>query len=163
IVSRVIERARLGPSGVRIEGVDDLMIRFAKCCHPLPGDHIIGFVTRGRGVSVHRTDCPNRVQFTAALDRRVPVHWHVAKDQHFLAGINILAEDRKGLLGDISEAISNTDTNIRSARARAVDGRASNVFVLEVENLQQLRRVMKKVKRIRGVLSVERMDELEGV
>ena len=163
IVGRVVDRARRSPTGVRVEGVDNLMIRLAQCCHPLPGDHIIGFVTRGRGISIHRTDCPNRLQFMSELERRVPVQWHVAKDQYFLTGINIIAEDRKGLLGDLSEAIADTDTNIRSAKASTGDSRASTIFVLEVANLQQLRRVMKKVKRVHGVLSVERLNEIEDV
>ena len=161
LVSKVIERARRSPSGVRIEGMDDLMVQLAKCCHPLPGDHIVGFVTRGRGITVHRTDCPNRVQFMGEFHRRVPVQWHVTKDQRFLTSITVLAEDRKGLLGDLSEAISHTDTNIQSARAETGDGRALTIFVLEVGNLQQLRRVMKRVRRVRGVVSVDRMDELE--
>ena len=138
IVGKVIDRARRSPTGVRVEGVDNLMIRLAKCCHPLPGDHIIGFVTRGRGISIHRLDCPNRLQLMRESDRRVPVQWHVNKNQYFLTGINVVAEDRKGLLGDISEAIADTDTNIQSAKASAVDSQASTIFVLEVANLQQL-------------------------
>ncbi|UCE20638.1 MAG: bifunctional (p)ppGpp synthetase/guanosine-3',5'-bis(diphosphate) 3'-pyrophosphohydrolase [Gemmatimonadota bacterium] len=162
LVGKVIERARRSPTGVQVEGVDNLMIRLAKCCHPLPGDHILGYVTRGRGISIHRIDCPNRLQLMSEADRRVPVQWHVDKDQSFLTGINVVAEDRKGLLGDLSEAIADTDTNIQSAKASTVNSRASTIFVLEVANLQQLRRVMKKVKRVQGVLSVERLSELES-
>ena len=162
IVGRMIDRARRSPTGVRVEGVDNLMIRLSKCCHPLPGDHIIGFVTRGRGISIHRTDCPNRIQFMEEIDRSVSVQWHVDKDQYFVTGINVVAEDRKGLLGDISEAIADTDTNIQSARASTVNSKASTIFVLEVANLQQLRRVMKKVKRVQGVESVERLNEVDG-
>jgi guanosine-3',5'-bis(diphosphate) 3'-pyrophosphohydrolase len=161
LVGKALERARRSPTGVRVEGVDNLMIRLSKCCHPIPGDHIIGYVTRGRGISIHRNDCPNRLQFMSDADRSVPVQWHVAKDQSFLTGINIVSEDRKGLLGDLSEAISNADTNIHSAKASTVNSHASTIFVLEVANLQQLRRVMKKIRGVRGVINVERLSELE--
>jgi GTP pyrophosphokinase len=85
----------------------------------------------------------------------------VGKDQHFLTCINVVSVDRKGLLSDLSEAITDTDTNIRSAKAGSGGSQASTLFVLDVANLQQLKRVIKKVQRVRGVQSVERVNEFE--
>lgn len=160
-IKRFIRRAKR-PMGVRVQDVDNLMIHFAKCCQPIPGDHIIGFITRGRGVSVHRTDCPNSIKLMDNPERRVEVSWDVGKGQPFLARIGVVANDRPGLLRDVSKAISTTDnTNIKSANMEGDADRADGLFLVEVKNLQHLVRVMKKVKRVSGITKVERVDRLD--
>lgn len=157
-LDRLIRRER-EHQGVRIQDVDNLMVHFAKCCQPIPGDNIVGFITLGRGVSIHRTDCPNGIRLMEDVERRVEVSWDIDRAQTFPVRISVLAHDRPGLLSDISRAISTTDnTNIKSARMDSDAAKADGMFVVEVRNLQHLVRVMKRVKRVSGVTRVERVD-----
>jgi GTP pyrophosphokinase len=142
--------------GVRIQGVDNLMVAYAKCCQPVPGDDVVGIVTRGRGVTVHRTDCPNTFEGRVAAERRVPVDWSAAPDDAFTVKLSIFGRDRKSLLADIAKAISITNTNIRTAGIKASDRNARGAFVVEVRDLNHLREVMKAIGQVEGVDAVER-------
>ena len=142
--------------GVRIQGVDNLMVSYAKCCQPVPGDPVVGIVTRGRGVTVHRTDCPNTFDGRVAPERRVLVDWSAAAEESFSVKLSIYGVDRKSLLADIAKAISTTNTNIRTAGIKASDRNARGAFVVEVRDLAHLREVMKAVERVEGVEAVER-------
>ncbi|HLF06858.1 MAG TPA: bifunctional (p)ppGpp synthetase/guanosine-3',5'-bis(diphosphate) 3'-pyrophosphohydrolase [Thermoplasmata archaeon] len=142
--------------GVRIQGVDNLMINYAKCCQPVPGDAVVGIVTRGRGVTVHRTECPNTFEDRAPSERRLIVDWDAAEGDSFVVKLSIYGVDRKSLLADIAKAISATNTNIRTAGIKARDRNAQGAFVVEVRDLNQLRVVMRAIERVKGVESVER-------
>ena len=142
--------------GVRIQGVDNLMVSFARCCQPVPGDSVVGIVTRGRGVTVHRTDCPNTFNDRVAPERRVLVDWSAAPEDAFSVKLSIYGQDRKSLLADIAKAIATTNTNIRTAGIKANDRNARGAFVVEVRDLAHLRQVMKAVEQVDGVDAVER-------
>ncbi len=154
--------------GVRIQGVDNLMVTYAKCCQPVPGDPVVGIVTRGRGITVHRTDCPNTFEDRVAPERRLLVDWDAAPEDSFVVKLSVYGEDRKSLLADIANAISVTNTNIRTAGIKASDQRARGAFVVEVRNLKHLREVIKAVEKVEGVDAVEReqvfrrTDERDG-
>jgi GTP pyrophosphokinase len=142
--------------GVRIQGVDNLMVTYAQCCQPVPGDPVVGIVTRGRGVTVHRNDCPNTFEGRVAAERRVPVDWSAAPDDSFTVKLSIFGQDRRSLLADIAKAISTTNTNIRTAGIKANDRNARGAFVVEVRDLNHLREVMAAVEKVDGVDAVER-------
>ncbi|MEK7314972.1 MAG: bifunctional (p)ppGpp synthetase/guanosine-3',5'-bis(diphosphate) 3'-pyrophosphohydrolase [Candidatus Eisenbacteria bacterium] len=142
--------------GVRLQGVDNLMLTYAKCCQPVPGDAVVGIVTRGRGVTVHRTDCPNTFDGRVMPERRVVVEWSSATDESFAVKLSIYGADRTSFLADIAKAIAATNTNIRTAGIKASDKNARGAFVVEVRDLDHLRQVMQAVERVPGVEAVDR-------
>jgi guanosine-3',5'-bis(diphosphate) 3'-pyrophosphohydrolase len=142
--------------GVRLQGVDNLMVSYARCCQPVPGDPVVGIVTRGRGVTVHRMDCPNTFDGRVAPERRVVVEWSRAADEAFAVKLSIYGVDRTSLLADIAKAIAATNTNIRTAGIKASDRNARGAFVVEVRDLDHLRQVMKAVELVPGVEAVDR-------
>jgi len=142
--------------GVRLQGVDNLMVTYARCCQPVPGDSVVGIVTRGRGVTVHRTDCPNTFDGRAAPERRIAVEWATAADESFAVKLSIYGVDRTSLLADIAKAIAITNTNIRTAGIKASDRNARGAFVVEVRDLDHLRQVMQAVEKVPGVEAVDR-------
>ncbi|HEX7549781.1 MAG TPA: TGS domain-containing protein, partial [Candidatus Methylomirabilis sp.] len=148
--------------GVRIRGVDDILIRFSKCCNPVPGDAIIGFITRGRGVSVHTADCPNTVSLMADPERQIAVSWDGRRKEAHPVQIRVkIGKDRPGVLAEITAAISGTNTNIAHAEIRVTKERTGvNTFVLEVSDLQQLQAVMQAIQKVDGVVGVERVKTL---
>ena len=154
VLTKFVERVRGSTSGVKVRGLDNLLIRFAKCCQPVPGDPIIGYITRGRGVSIHRKDCPNIVE---DLERRIAVSWDVEKDQSFFVGLKVYGNDRTGLLGEISKTITDSDINITSATMKTADGLADGEFMIQVEHVNQLERVIRRIKKLKGVEQVERL------
>jgi len=143
-------------SAIQIGGIDDVMVRFGKCCNPLPGDEIVGFITRGRGVTVHSSDC------SFALDsdpeRRVEIVWTRDKKSALPVKIRVTCHDQKGILANISQAISNCEANIISAHIQStVDRMGVNIFEVEVTDLEHLRRVMNAIQKLAGVNHVERL------
>ena len=155
-------RIKAAEEGIQIEGVDDILVHFAKCCTPLPGDEIIGFITRGRGVTIHTGDCSNMVAFRYDRERQIRVYWdEQVKIPHQVKIRVIIAEDRPGLLADISAAISSTNANIAQAEIRVTEEkRGVNTFVLEVLDLNQLQGAIQAIRRVRGVMGVERVRTL---
>jgi GTP pyrophosphokinase len=148
---------RHSTSGIKVAGEEDIMVRFAKCCSPLPGDPVVGFITRGRGVTVHRRDCDKALDLDP--DRRVDVEWDGAsKTQHEVA-IQVLCADKPGLLAHISQTFTDQNVNISQAHCRATDdGRAVNTFKAQVKDLDQLKTVIRALSRIKGVYSVDRVS-----
>ena len=142
--------------GVKLQGVDNLMVTYAKCCQPVPGDAVVGIVTRGRGVTVHRTDCPNTFDGRVLPERRVPVDWGTAPDESSTVKLSIYGHDRRSLLADIAKAIATTNTDIRTAGIKANDRNARGAFVVEVRDLAHLREVMRAIEDVEGVEAVER-------
>jgi guanosine-3',5'-bis(diphosphate) 3'-pyrophosphohydrolase len=150
---------RTATSGIKVAGEEDILVRFAKCCSPLPGDPIVGFITRGRGVTVHRRDCDKGLDLDP--ERRIDVEWDGngnGKAQHEVA-IQILCADKPGLLAHISQSFSDQGVNISQAHCRATeDGRAVNTFHASVRDLDQLKSVIRSLSRIKGVYSVDRVS-----
>jgi GTP diphosphokinase / guanosine-3',5'-bis(diphosphate) 3'-diphosphatase len=156
VFGRVIDRIRLG-RGIKIQGVDGLMVRYAQCCQPVPGDSVVGYVTQGRGISIHRTDCPNLLTL-AAEDRRVDLDWQETEGESFSVRLAVSAEDRRGLYADIMEAVSQSGTNIRGADLHTKDGSVFGTIFVEVDNLPHLAKVLKAVRRVKGVTEIERRE-----
>ncbi|MEW8973345.1 MAG: bifunctional (p)ppGpp synthetase/guanosine-3',5'-bis(diphosphate) 3'-pyrophosphohydrolase [Tissierellaceae bacterium] len=146
-----------GSQGVTIKGVDNIKVRFAKCCNPVPGDDIVGYVTMGRGVSVHRADCPN-VKNSKENDRFLEVEWDVEKKASYSAEIQIRAIDRFGLLAEIALRMNEEGLSVISLNARTNRDRVVLVnMVLEIHDIDQLEGVINKIKKIRNVIDVYRV------
>jgi GTP pyrophosphokinase len=158
ILQKFLNKARGAAKGVRVQGLDHLLITFGKCCQPVPGDRITGFLTHGRGVVVHRTDCKNMLPFVQNPERVIEVNWDVEPDKHFMVCLHLLGEDRKHFLRDVSEAISHTDTNIVRIEMRGENSLVHSNIIVEVKNLHHLTQVIGKIGKVSGVFSVERMD-----
>ncbi len=157
IIKKFVDKAR-GGRGIRVAGMDNMMFRFAKCCQPVPGEKIVGFITRGRGLSIHRADCVNAVIAGQEPERKVEVSWDVSADQAFLVKLMIVVEYRKNILYDITEIIANTDAEVRGAELEShKEATATARFVVEIKNLSHLNKVMTAVrKKVPGVLKIER-------
>ncbi|MGA2191987.1 MAG: bifunctional (p)ppGpp synthetase/guanosine-3',5'-bis(diphosphate) 3'-pyrophosphohydrolase [Nitrospirota bacterium] len=144
--------------GVKIKGIDDIMIHFSKCCSPVPGDRIIGFITRGRGVSIHSADCTNVYDLENERDRIIQVEWDLEHPSMHSAKISALTVDKPGLLANVSTAISSAEATISHAEITTTeDKRAVCNFVVEIIDLHHLDRVMKKVSQVDGVINVKRV------
>ena len=154
-----MDRVR-GSKGVRIQGVDGLMVRYAQCCQPVPGDPVVGYVTRGRGVSIHRGDCPNLLLLAHEPERRLEIDWQEAEGERFLVRLTLEGNDRRGLYADIAGAVSSTGTDIKSMDLRSVDGRAIGSILVEVENLAHLQKIVKATRRVKGITEVARRERL---
>ena len=161
-LERLLDRMkRSGTSkGIRIQGVDGLMVRYAQCCQPVPGDKVVGYVTRGRGVSIHRGDCPNLLILAHEPERRVDIDWQESEGERFVIRLAIEASDRRGLYADLAQAVSETGTDIRSLELKTVDGRVGGAALVEVENLAHLDKIMKAVRRVKGVSEVARRERI---
>jgi GTP pyrophosphokinase len=139
-----------------IKGIDNVMVRYAGCCNPVPGDKVVGFITRGRGVTIHTADCQN------AMDddphRKVEVEWDSTKEYSYPVRIRIYSEDKKGLLGEISNSLSSNKANIKNARVDTTeDKKAISTFEVEIRDLNHLNKVIRTLEKIKGVQGVERM------
>jgi guanosine-3',5'-bis(diphosphate) 3'-pyrophosphohydrolase len=159
LVSRVRGEQTTAP--LRVQGMSNLMVRYSQCCQPVPGDKVIGYVTRGRGVSVHRIDCPNILQLREHPERRVEIDWDGDGADRFFVRLGMEGSDRRGLFADIASAISATNTNIKSADINADQHGMRGDFVVEVENLAHLNRVLGAVKKVKGVVRVERREQTD--
>ncbi|BBA70686.1 RelA/SpoT family protein [Geobacter sulfurreducens] len=143
-------------SAIQIGGVDDVLVRFGKCCNPVPGDDIIGFITRGRGVTIHTADCP--VALENDPERRIAVTWNRERKAALPVKIRVSCHDQKGILANITQAITDCEANISSASIQStVDKRGVNIFEVDVTDLDHLKRVMNNIMKLSGVISVERM------
>ncbi|MFP6647584.1 MAG: bifunctional (p)ppGpp synthetase/guanosine-3',5'-bis(diphosphate) 3'-pyrophosphohydrolase [Candidatus Latescibacterota bacterium] len=145
--------------GIRIQGMHDMMIQFGKCCTPIPGDSIIGLITRGRGLSVHRTDCPNIADLAEDPARMTPVTWDLEEEQAFTVQLRVHGNDRKFFLSDITRIISETGANIVGCTTRTLAHLAEDTFWVDVNNTRQLHGLVKKLRSVKGVTEVQRVDE----
>ena len=146
--------ARTG--GIRVKGVGDVLIRFGKCCHPIPGDPIRGYVSRGRGVTVHQATCHTVVN-EQDRDRLIEVEWETAAQQTYPIAIRVEAFDRTGLLSDISNVVAESKINILAAHVSVHgDNKATVTATLQVTSVAQLARVMQRLGQLRDVTSVQR-------
>jgi (p)ppGpp synthase/HD superfamily hydrolase len=146
--------ARTG--GVRVKGVGDLLVRFAKCCHPIPGDPIVGFITRGKGVTVHLQTCPT-VANEREVGRLIEVEWEAAPTQSYPIAIRVEAYDRTGLLSDITQVVAEHKVNILAAQVAVTsDNTAVVTATLQVASVSQLAKVMSRIEMLKDVTSVQR-------
>ncbi|MCL6586319.1 MAG: bifunctional (p)ppGpp synthetase/guanosine-3',5'-bis(diphosphate) 3'-pyrophosphohydrolase [Anoxybacillus sp.] len=146
--------------GIRVQGIDNLLIRLSRCCNPVPGDEIIGFITRGRGVSVHRADCPN-VQTEEAEDRLISVEWEsdAKTSREYNVEIEISGFDRRGLLNEVLQAVNETKTDISAVSGRS-DHRnkiATIHMTIAIRNISHLQKVVERIKQIPDIYSVQRI------
>jgi GTP pyrophosphokinase len=148
---------RLG-QGVRVKGVENLLVRFSKCCNPVPGDTIIGFITRGKGVSIHRTDCPNLAG--EAQERIIEVEWDREVKGTYPVDIEIEGSDRVNILTDIMNAISEMNLYLDAAKARTKKGTAFINLTLEIAHSEQIQSIFKRVKKVEGVYRVYRVSRV---
>jgi GTP pyrophosphokinase len=153
LVRRVIGRDQ---GGIKVSGIDDVLVRYAKCCNPLPGDTIIGFITRGRGVTIHRRECVKAFDTDPA--RRIDVSWDARAKINRPVQLKVLTTNKPGILATVSQTFSAQEINITEANCRSGDdGRACNVFTFHVNELTQLKNVMKALSKVSGVVGVERV------
>ncbi|SHJ23895.1 RelA/SpoT family protein [Lutispora thermophila] len=147
-------------TGVKVKGVDNILVRFSKCCNPVPGDEILGYITKGRGVSIHRRDCPNAADLLKDTDRLIEVEWNTQSTVSYNADVQVRANDRQGLLAEITSIINESKINIVSFYSRTSKDKAANInFVLEINDIDQLNRLIRKLRRIEGVIDVFRAKQ----
>jgi guanosine-3',5'-bis(diphosphate) 3'-pyrophosphohydrolase len=151
-----------GPEKIKVKGFDDLLVFRARCCNPIRGEKIVGYITRGKGVSVHSATCPNVVNLLYDPERRIDVEWEKstgadAGAARYTVKLTMEVEDRKGLLAAVSAKIADINTNIKNMEARTdADQRARIDMTLEITDLKHLEKVIKSLRGVDGVLDVER-------
>ncbi|MBI6072976.1 bifunctional (p)ppGpp synthetase/guanosine-3',5'-bis(diphosphate) 3'-pyrophosphohydrolase [Clostridium perfringens] len=147
--------------GVTVKGLNNIMVRFARCCNPVPGDDIAGYITKGRGVSVHRKDCSN---FKAIVEKQrekvVDVSWRTEKGTAYVAELEVKAEDRMCLLSDVMLVITDSNLSLLSLNAKSGKNGVANINIqVKIDNIEQLKELMKKIRRLQGILDVYRVNK----
>ncbi|MDD5014430.1 MAG: bifunctional (p)ppGpp synthetase/guanosine-3',5'-bis(diphosphate) 3'-pyrophosphohydrolase [Atribacterota bacterium] len=172
VLSKIIPQEKISPpiiplvkpkkrmdQGVRVQGINDMMIRFSRCCNPVPGDKIIGYITRGRGVSIHKVDCSNVDFISAEKDRLVKVEWIKTEELFYPVRIKIIADDHPNLVSDIMLIFSSLKITVSAINAITDKNNIANIDItLSINNLNQLQEIIKKIKKIRTILNVKRVD-----
>lgn len=145
--------------GVRVKGVDNVLIRFSRCCTPLPGDDIIGFITRGRGVSVHRRDCPELFSLSQEdQNRLIEVEWEDGMTTVYPVDIGVIGQDRARLVSDIMNVFMDTRTHVLTINAKVGKDRVARIQLkIEARNIEHLEFVLNKIRRVKDVTVVERI------
>ena len=156
-IKHLIQKITRAPKdALLIRGIDNVMVRYAGCCNPVPGDKVVGFITRGRGVTIHTADCQNAIDDDP--HRKVEVEWDSTKEYSYPVRIRIYSEDKKGLLAEISNSLSSNKANIKNARVDTTeDKKAIGTFEVEIRDLNHLNKVIRALEKIKGVHGVERM------
>jgi GTP pyrophosphokinase len=150
---------RVGEERITVKGSGDLLIYRAKCCNPIMGEPIVGYITRGKGVSVHSQTCPNVVNLMYDPERRIAVEWERGGEGAYEVRIAVEVEDRPGLLADITAVLAGANTDIRDAQAKTFDNRTASIdLTLRIQDLKHLERVLKSIRGVSGVLDVERQS-----
>ena len=159
-ISKAEKRNKENNYGVTVKGEDNLMVRFAKCCNPVPGDDILGYITKGRGVSIHRKDCSNLQNLVEEDPQKVvDVAWGTAKGVAYMAEIQVKAEDRSGMLSDIMNVIMESKLPLNALNAKSAKSNLAYVNIkIKIDTIEQLKELMRKIKRLIGVIDVYRMN-----
>ena len=158
-LKRLAKKIRREPSGIQIRGIEDMMVRFARCCNPLPGDAISGYITRGRGVTVHTADCPNVLG--SDPERLIQVSWNLKEKAVHAVRVRVICNDKKGLLAEIGSALASSGVNIiRADVSTTEDKKAICNFELEVNDLKHLQNAFRALTKLKNVLKVERLRGL---
>lgn len=152
------EKPRVSNSGIVVKGIDNCLVKLSRCCNPLPGDDIIGYITKGRGVSIHRADCINCKELLNDEDRLIEVSWYTEKNASYMAELEIYANDRSGLLADITVAVGELKVKMTSINARTIQNNRVAVITmgLEIEDTEMLNKVIKVVRKVDSVYDVHR-------
>ena len=153
------KRKTVKPSstGVVVKGIDNCLVKLSKCCNPVPGDNIIGYITKGRGVSVHRTDCVNVKDLLKEEDRIIDVYWYTEKAASYNVDITVNANDRSGLLADVIQVLSNLKTKLMGLNSKATKEHIATIEItIEVENIEELNKVLKELRKVDSVYEVTR-------
>ena len=149
-----------GQGGIVVKGVDDVAVRFSKCCSPVPGDEIVGFITRGRGISIHRTDCINVLCMSEADRARIiDAEWqeNAVEANTYMTEINIYADDRNGILFDITKILSEANINVNSVNSRtSKQGKATITISFEIKSKEQLNSIISKIRNVDSIIDIER-------
>ena len=149
--------------GVIVEGIDNCLIKLSKCCNPLPGDDIIGFITRGHGVSIHKRDCNNvpvNIQDDDEPDRWIAAHWNSTKSETFTSTLKAVAIDRDGILIDVMNALNNMRVPIHSISARQTkDGNCIIIMTISAESVEHLRSIIARIEKVPKIFNVERINQ----
>lgn len=156
-----VNKAKPSQNGIIVKGIDNCLVKLSKCCNPVPGDEIIGYITRGRGVSVHRTDCVNAKNLLSEGNRIIDVYWNDNKKTTYSVDIEVYANDRKGLLADIIKVLGDNKCTIMAVTSRATREKiAITELTIEVENIEKLNGVLKALRKIDSVYEVKRKKSL---
>jgi GTP pyrophosphokinase len=147
----------LGEAKLKVKGFDDLLIYRAKCCNPIRGEEVIGYITRGKGVAVHSKNCPNVQNLLYDSERKIDVEWvTAATPEAYAVPLTILTEDRPGMLAEIAAVISDVNSNILNVEARTADERGTIDITVEIPDMKHLERVVASIKKLDGVYDVSR-------
>jgi len=170
VLSKIIPQEKISPiiplvkpkkridQGIRVQGINDMMIRFSRCCNPVPGDEIIGYITRGRGVSIHKIDCPNVDFISAEKDRLVKVEWIKTEELFYPVKVKIIADDRSNLVSDILLIFSSLKISVNAIHAITDKNNVANIDVtLSINNLDQLQEAIRKIKKVKSILTIKRV------
>ena len=159
-ISKTEKRKKENNYGVTVKGEDNLMVRFAKCCNPVPGDDILGYITKGRGVSIHRKDCSNlQTLIEEDPQKVVDVAWGTAKGVAYMAEIQVKAEDRSGVLSDIMNVIMESKLHLNALNAKSAKSNLAYINIkVKIDTIEQLKELMRKVRKLNGVMDVYRMN-----
>lgn len=153
-------RKRHHSAGVKVKGIENILVRFSKCCNPVPGDEIMGYITKGRGVSIHRRDCPNVADLMTEEERMIEVEWNKQVKESYHADVEIRANDRKGLLAEITIIIDESKVNIVSFHSRTTKDKMAIInFILEITDIDELNKLIRKFRKIEGVTDVFRAKQ----
>ena len=158
LVTEKIKKKKVPKTGEVVKGIDNCLVKFSKCCNPVPGDDIIGYITKGRGVSIHRKDCTNLKDLLSEEERIIEVEWYNEKvEAEYNVDIQVLANDRTGLLSDVVREITNQKINIMGVNTRTSKDRIATIeATLEVKNIEQLNQVIKQIRKVDSVYEVTR-------
>jgi guanosine-3',5'-bis(diphosphate) 3'-pyrophosphohydrolase len=157
LVSTFKRMLGMNDNAIVVRGHDDLMVFRSKCCNPIPGDDIVGYITRGRGIAVHSNACPNVQKLLYEAERRIPVEWGSSTDAMFSVRLRIRTEDRPGMLADITTVISDAGANIRTFESGGEDLHARVEVALDIHDRKQLERILTNIKKIPGIFGIERL------
>src|SRR5690606_28197729 len=159
VMRAATHKTRKTNSIISVDGMDDVLVHYAKCCHPIPGDSIVGFISRGRGISIHRSDCRKAFEFVQL--RNVDVTWnvkHAGEGQERIVRLKIISQDIQGLLKLMSEAFAQQGINIQSAQIRTTkDKKAVCLFEVSVTDASQLNQAIYELQKIKGIIGVSRV------
>ncbi len=155
LTSKFINLARKRSKGITVDGLSDIMVQFGKCCNPIPGDDIVGYLTKGSGVTVHRSACKSITHFKDQ-SRFVSVDWDISSDKSFIVRLKMIFEDRKNLLNDLTDATSKLNIYIKSIDMKAEDSVATCLLVIEISNRSQLEKLVRKMREVQNIEFIER-------
>ena len=163
MVSKLVSRFAGGDQGVLVGGENNIMVRFAQCCSPIPGEPIVGFVTRGRGISIHSAECLNAALFAKDRERAITVSWDEGARKQSIVFLDVHGEDRPGLLHDITETLLGFGVSILDGQIKTTDTQIHNTFKVQIQNRNQLKQILNRMRRLRGVHSISRLKDSQGI